>query len=63
MKIKQLVSAIAEMEGLKSQVSIGNIREIVGLVCDLMVSDNGETIVALVNNGHARGKRKPKKKK
>ena len=35
MTVKQLASAIAKAEGKKSEVSIGNIREILKIIADL----------------------------
>lgn len=43
--IRALCSAIAKLEGLKSQVSIGNVREIVGLVSDEIFADGNVTEV------------------
>ncbi len=38
MKFKDIASAIAESEGLKSQVSIGNIREVLKLTLTLIAN-------------------------
>lgn len=35
MTLKQLVSAVAKAEGKKSEVSVGNIREILKIIADL----------------------------
>jgi hypothetical protein len=39
MTFKDLASKIAQIEGLKSEVSIGNIREILRALADLAASD------------------------
>ena len=39
MDIKKLASAIAKREGKKVQVSIGNIREILAIICDLAAEE------------------------
>ena len=65
MKIKELVSHIAEQEGKLKEVSVGNIREIVGIVSDLLFSElfNGgsEALKELYKNGSRRAKKKGKK--
>ena len=63
MKIKELVSHIARKEGLKSVVKVGDIREIVSIISDVLVSDNGETILKLVENGKRRRVKKALTKK
>ena len=68
--IKKLASEIAKREGKKSQVSIGNIREILGHISDLFYEHSlkGKIVVlktspgfALYNNGVARAVNKQKK--
>ncbi len=65
MTLKELASSIAKREGLKKQVSIGNVREILGLVSDEVYaqyqkSDAAFTAFAtqLRLNGQRRAKRK-----
>jgi len=63
MNLKQLVSHIAAKEGLKKQVSVGNIREIVGIVSDLLWDDYKclTTYDLLLGNGRRRSKKKGRK--
>lgn len=59
--IKEIVSAIAKSEGLKNQVSVGNIREIVGIFSDMICASTGIDVIEVLNkNGKARLKRKKK---
>lgn len=55
--IKQLASLIARREGKLKEVSIGNIREIVAIMCDLMVEDVSLQALML-QNGLRRAKKK-----
>lgn len=57
MKVNELVKHIADREGLSKQVSIGNIREIVGIISDL-VANNPEALKLLIENGIRRSKKK-----
>lgn len=63
MNIQELVKHIAKKEGLKKQVSVGNIREIVGIISDaIQIRDDGaRTLDALYKNGIRRALRKKKK--
>lgn len=71
MTIKEVVELIAKKEGKKSQVTIQNIREIVGILSDVLaeedsyvMEDRAHTYASLVKNGNRRMKiKKPKKKK
>lgn len=54
--IKELCSLIAKREGLKKQVAIGNIREIVGIVSDLVWECENIGGLLMVN-GYKRAKR------
>jgi hypothetical protein len=56
MTIKELASAIALAEGKKSQVKIGDIREILRIIADLMVEDP-EVMVTLVRYANKRAKK------
>lgn len=66
MNLKELTKEICKREGLKKQVEIGNVREILGHLSDLFFEECGEqhaeTYVVLVENGKKRAKRKGKKK-
>lgn len=57
MNIQGLVKFLAEREGRLSQVSIGNLREIVGIFSDLIY--NSEGIVGIL---YANGKRRSKRR-
>lgn len=70
MTIKELCSKIAALEGLKHEASIGDVREIVGLVSDELFRDNegrkhlrGPLVDVLLENGKRRAKRKPRLKR
>lgn len=58
---RAIATYIAVKEGMKSSVTIGNIREIVGIVSDLLVSEWSASVVsALVRNGSQRKNKKQK---
>lgn len=61
MKIKEIVLRITKAEALKKQVSIGNVREIVSIVSDI-IYESCEANCTLLNNGKRRAKIKAKKK-
>lgn len=65
MTIKELCSRIARQEGLKHEASIGDVREIVGIICDelgrLDAPQMYEFVTALLKNGKRRAKRKLKR--
>jgi uncharacterized protein YqfB (UPF0267 family) len=65
MTIKQLEKLIATRESKKSQVKIGDIREIIGIISDVIYADikfmSTETIYELNENGKKRAKKKVKK--
>lgn len=69
MTIKTLASMIAAKEGKKSQARIGEIREILGIISDLIYADylehkeSSPVLDALANNGMKRAKKVPKKGK
>jgi hypothetical protein len=62
MTIKELVSKIAKAEGLKHEASVGDIREIVGIVSDVLWKlsepDCVKFVTVLVGNGKRRSRRK-----
>ncbi len=62
MTIKELVSKIAKLEGKKHQASVGDVREIVGLVSDEVFASNDPVsfMLELSQNGKHRAKRKAK---
>ena len=59
MKIKEIVAALAALEGKKHQVSVGNVREIIGLLSDLAYA-SPLIGLSLYDNGKRRTKRKKK---
>lgn len=60
MKLKELTKAVAEAEGLKEEVSVGNVREIIAILSDLVFTDSS-VITTLIENGARRAKRVRKK--
>lgn len=57
--IPQIVSAIAAKEGRKHEAPVGDIREIVSIISD-MVFDDDEVANVLKNNGRRRAKKRVK---
>ncbi len=55
MTLKELTRLIALAEGKKSQVKIGDIREILRIIADLMVEDP-EVMVTLVRYANKRAR-------
>ena len=67
MKLMKLASHIAKIESKKREVTIGNIREILGIISDVFCveqdfPDNIKTYTELLNNGRKRASRKRSKK-
>lgn len=66
MTINKLASKIAKLEGKKSQAHIGDIREILSILSDLIFADYDSTELEvydlLLLNGMKRSKKKPKAK-
>lgn len=65
MTIRELCSQIAKLEGKKHAASIGDVREIVGLIADQVYAEfKGEceagTMLALENLGQRRAKKQRK---
>ena len=58
MTFSNLASKVAMMEGKKSQVSIGDIREIVGILSDLIYADPEILLILLANGKRRRTKRR-----
>jgi len=65
MKIKELVSHIAKQEGKKHEASIGDVREIIGILSDIFCYESYvlsiQTYNELVKNGRRREKKASKK--
>lgn len=59
MTIKTLATQIAKLEGKKSQARIGDIREILSILSDLIVSDPTDVVIydCLFSNGQKRLKK------
>ena len=55
--VSELASAIAKIEGHKSQSRIGDIREIIGILAD-MSYQSSDVIRLIVDSGIKRSKRK-----
>jgi hypothetical protein len=72
MKISELVSSIAQFEGKKVEVSVGNIREIISILSDLvyfesLIYKEGDDITksipfTLLFNGRVRAKARARTK-
>lgn len=63
--IKELVSGLCKVEGLKSQVEVGDMREIIGHLSDIIFKEIGDdnlsgAALALWKNGRARTRRRTK---
>lgn len=59
MKPQELASLVAKKEGHKSQARIGDVREIISILADLMYS-NADAASCMVQLGISRAKRKKK---
>ena len=57
MTLAALASKVASLEGRKVQVSVGNVREILGILSDLLFSDT-EVMSVLLANGKRRSTRR-----
>ncbi len=62
MNVQKLASKISKLEALKKQVSIGNVREIIGLISDAIIEDS-DTLIQLCTNGRRRAARRLAKKR
>lgn len=60
MTYAELVRAIAVAEGMRSEVKVGDIREILGILSDLYVTNPVELEKFLITNGRRRAKRRGK---
>ena len=69
MKIKELVTELCALEGMKSQIQVGDMREVIGKLSDILFSElefEGDTciikfdgaVAALFVNGAKRAKKK-----
>ena len=59
MTIKEIVSYVAKKEGKKVQTSVGNVREIVRILCELVYADE-DALKTMIKNGKRLAKRKKK---
>jgi len=55
--IKDLVREIARREGKKSQVGVGNIREVIGILSDMYLDHSFAMNAILYKNGQRRAKK------
>ncbi len=62
MTIKEICSAIAKSEHKRVQVSIGNIREVVGILSDLISADFNVAKI-LMKNGDRRARNRKERGK
>lgn len=60
MTIRKLATLLAKLEGKKSQARIGDLREVLSILSD-MVYESSEAMDALFNNGEKRFKKAKKK--
>lgn len=62
--MRGLASEIAKREGKKSQAKIGDIREILGILSDILYADyeqySHDTAIVIIESGKKRSKRKKK---
>ena len=63
MTIQKLASLIAKKEGKKSQARVGDIREMLSILSDLVYSDCDAIMISLFDNGFSRSKKNEKKTK
>jgi hypothetical protein len=63
MTLRKLCSKIARVEGLKHQASIGDVREIVGIISDELYNLSGWELILLLANLVKNGERRSKVKK
>lgn len=61
--MKELASKIAKLEGKTHQASIGDVREIIGLVSDAIYKHPQHVLILLCDNGRRRAARKSKARK
>lgn len=60
MTIRKLASLLARKEGKKTQARIGEIRELLAILSDLVYADSEPILEMLWSNGLARAKKKEK---
>lgn len=63
MTVKELCSKIAKAEGKKHEASIGDVREIVGIICEQFYSMSEGDFANLVNALVAAGRKRAKRRK
>ena len=54
MTYKELIKKLCEAEGLKSEVKVGDMRELVGIIADEMIKDMLGTTSLLIELGRKR---------
>lgn len=60
MTVKEICTELARSEAGKRQAKIGDIRELVGIISDLMIADE-DVVWVLLSNGKRRAKKAKKK--
>lgn len=64
MKINDIAKEIAKREGKKSQARIGDIREILGILADMIYEFNtGQVMIPMLDLGEKRAKKRNAKKR
>lgn len=58
--MKALALEVAKREGLKKSISIAQIKEVLGIVSDLCIKNEGEVLILLAESGKRRAKRRKK---
>ena len=56
--MRSLASEIAKREGKKSEARVGDIREILGILSDIVYETNFDTMLIILDNGVRRSKRR-----
>jgi hypothetical protein len=57
MTLKELSSKLAKLEGKKHEASVGDVRELLAIICEELAQDS-ELVAELIKNGQRRIKRK-----
>ncbi len=62
MTLRKLASLIALKEGKKSQITIGNAREVLSILSDVVYEQGPDVLLDLWTNGKNRAKKKKNEK-
>lgn len=63
MKINDIAKEIAKREGKKSQARIGDIKEILGIIADIVWESTEDVVPTIINLGKQRDKKRNAKKR